>query len=410
MTKFYDTCALINLQEKVFQEKFYISDITLLELNKIKEDRNKTEELRFKVRKLIHLLHENQNTYTIFYFTEDVKKYIERFTAYSFPDIQIIGCASWAEHTCWERVLFCTSDLLCEKIAQKIFGLKTLWISENPKEQELYLGYKMLQISDEELAALLETGCSIKDYGCIENEYLITLDRFEKLGGVFKYKNGKYEIVRSHNFKNKILGDIRPLDPVQICAFDSLKNNEITVLYGKSGSGKTTIPLSYILKGLENQEFRKIHIIYHYEPLKGARTLGYEKGDHIEKLLKSASIGNILSSKFGDISIIESMLQDGTLEIVPTANIRGVEFAPEDVVFCTEVQNIDTYTLKTIIQRCKAGCKQIYEGDILEQTDIFNTSGLFKMIELFKGNSKFGCVKLKNRYRNELSDLADKLL
>ena len=410
MTKFYDTCALINLQEKAFQEKFYISDITLLELNKIKEDRNKTEELRFKVRKLIHLLHENQNTYTIFYFTEDVKKYIERFTSYSFPDIQIIGCAAWAEHSYWEKVLFRTSDLLCEKIAQKIFGLKTLWISENPKEQELYLGYKMLQVSDEDLAALLETGCSIKDYGCIENEYLITLDRFEKLGGVFKYKNGKYEIVRSHNFKNKILGDIRPLDPVQICAFDSLKNNEITVLYGKSGSGKTTIPLSYILKGLENQEFRKIHIIYHYEPLKGARTLGYEKGDHIEKLLKSASIGNILSSKFGDISIIESMLQDGTLEIVPTANIRGVEFASEDVIFCTEVQNIDTYTLKTIIQRCKAGCKQIYEGDILEQTDIFNTSGLFKMIELFKGNSKFGCVKLKNRYRNELSNLADKLL
>ena len=121
------------LNQIILQEKFYISDITLLELNKIKEDRNKTEELRFKVRKLIHLLHENQNTYTIFYFTEDVKKYIERFTDYSFPDIQIIGCVSWAEHTCWERVLFCTSDLLCEKIAQKIFGLKTLWISEKEK-------------------------------------------------------------------------------------------------------------------------------------------------------------------------------------------------------------------------------------------------------------------------------------
>ena len=199
------------------------------------------------------------------------------------------------------------------------------------------------------------------------------------------------------------------MDLVQLCAFDSIEKNDITVLYGKSGSGKTIIPLSYIMKGLEHQKFRKIHIVYHYEPLKGAKTLGYEKGDHIEKILKTGSIGNILTSKLGDISIVESLIQEGKLDIIPTANIRGVEFGVEDVMYCTESQNIDIYTLKTIIQRCKSGCKQIYEGDILEQTDISGISGLFKMIDVFKGNSKFGCIKLKNRYRDELSDLADKL-
>ena len=34
-----------------------------------------------------------------------------------------------------------------------------------------------------------------------------------------------------------------------------------------------------------------------------------------------------------------------------------------------EILREELYTLKTIIQRCKSGCKQIYEGDIIEQKD-----------------------------------------
>jgi predicted ribonuclease YlaK len=137
--------------------------------------------------------------------------------------------------------------------------------------------------------------------------------------------------------------------------------------------------------------------------------LGYEKGDHITKLLYSASIGNILASKFGDITAIEYMIADGRLEIIPTANIRGVEFQ-DSVVFVTEAQNLDTYTLKTIIQRCKSDCKQIYEGDIIEQKDkSLPNVGMNRLIEVFKGHPSFGCVKLKNNYRSPISELADKM-
>lgn len=143
--------------------------------------------------------------------------------------------------------------------------------------------------------------------------------------------------------------------------------------------------------------------------MKYARTLGYEKGSHTEKITLSGSIGNILTSKLGDMQIITSMIGSGTLDIVPTANIRGVEFGENDVVLVTEAQDIDTYTLKTIIQRCKDGCKQIYEGDVLEQIDINRPSGLPKMINVFSGNGRFACVKLKSNYRSEIGELADKM-
>ena len=207
-----------------------------------------------------------------------------------------------------------------------------------------------------------------------------------------------------------MFGTLKPLDAIQRCAIDSIINNDITVLYGRAGSGKTTLPLNYIMQMLEKGTYKKCYIIYSYEPLKGAKTLGYEKGDHITKLLYSASLGNILSSKFGDIQMVERMIDLGQIEIIPTANIRGVEISEDSILLSTESQNLDVYTLKTIIQRCKDGCKQIYEGDIIEQKDInISQLGINRLIEVFKGHSKFGCVKLKNNYRGELTELADKM-
>lgn len=205
-----------------------------------------------------------------------------------------------------------------------------------------------------------------------------------------------------------MFGTLKPLDEIQVCAIDSINSNDITVLYGKAGSGKTTLPLNYIMQMLEKGKISKIYMIYSYEPLKGAKVLGFEKGSHEDKILYSASIGNILASKFGDIIAIRSMMDKKQLEIIPTANIRGVEFESNSVVMVTEAQNLDVYTLKTIVQRCKTGCKQIYEGDLIEQKDTkIQEIGLKRMLEVFKGHEVFGCIKLKKCYRSEVSELAD---
>ena len=62
---FYDTCALINDQEVAFKEPFVIADVTLYELEDIKTSRTKDEELKVKVRKLLKLLEQNPQQYTI---------------------------------------------------------------------------------------------------------------------------------------------------------------------------------------------------------------------------------------------------------------------------------------------------------------------------------------------------------
>ena len=245
-------------------------------------------------------------------------------------------------------------------------------------------------------------------FNLLTNEYVIIRNADNEVVDKLKWDGGMYQTIRNKPFKSNMFGTLKPLDDIQSFAMDSINTNDITVLYGKAGSGKTTLPLNYIMQEIEKGKYKKCYMVYSYEPLKGAKTLGYEKGDHVTKLIYSASIGNILASKFGDLQQVEYMLDRGMLDIIPTANIRGVEFESDSICMVTESQNLDVYTLKTIIQRCKSGCKQIYEGDIIEQKDTnVQNVGINRLIDVFKGHKSFGCVKLKNNYISELSELAD---
>ena len=273
-----------------------------------------------------------------------------------------------------------------------------------------YKGYFECVCTPEEMAEVYEhlDRPEVNGHEFATNEYLILKNAQDTTEAVLKWNGNSFVDVKPRKVKNVIFGDCAPLDEVQQCAFDSIQNNEITVLYGKAGCGKTHIPLSHILSWLDKEQRSKLYIIYPYEPMRNAKTLGFEKGDHTDKVLMSGSIGNILATKLGSITAVERMIADDKLEIVPTANIRGMECSADSVVLVTEAQNLDAYTLKTIVQRCKEGCKQIYEGDILEQADVvLANSGMARLIEVFKGNPQFGCVKLHKGYRSPLCELAD---
>ena len=402
---FYDTCTLLHDPEGCFKEPFVICEQTLHELENIKTSYNKSDDIKYQARIVTEKLKQHQDLYKVYLVDNEVYCLLDGLGYPHTPDNIILACASVRHGK--EDFVVCSDDTLCILKAYKIFGLPVHIIGN--KFESLYLGYKTICPSNETLSDLY-LNMNQNRFDCMENQYICLEDAQGITIDVLKWSDNKYHRLSSKGFKSRMFGEIRPLDIYQDMVFDSLINNEITVLFGRAGSGKTTIPLSYIMQELEQQKFRKCFMVHHFETLKGAKTLGFEKGSHLEKLLNYGAIGNILSSKFGDMSAVSSLIAENKLEIIPTANIRGVEFSEDDVVFVTECQNIDAYTLKTIIQRCKSGCKQIYEGDILEQNDIrCDHTGLERMIDVFKGHKNFGCVKLKKNYRGELGLLADQL-
>ena len=401
--KFYDTNAVLKLQSKIFEDEFILSSTTLHELEHIKTSKNKDEETKYNARKAIHLLDEKTDRYNVIAFTTDVDELMHEYGVFDSPDNEIIACAKYYSKK--EDIVFVTNDICCKVIAKDIFKLDVESVGDNIDDN--YKGFIEKSLSEEDMAYFYEN-LQENTFNLLTNEYLVLKNDKDEVVDTLKWNGETYETIRCKPYKSNMFGTLKPLDEIQACAMDSMNCNDITVLYGKAGSGKTTLPLNYIMQGLEKGKIKKLYVIYSFEPLKGAKTLGFEKGDHVTKLLYSASIGNILASKFGDISQVEYMIDRQMIDIIPTANIRGVEFEADSCVLVTEAQNLDVYTLKTILQRCKDGCKQIYEGDIIEQKDTnIQQVGVNRLIDVFKGHKSFGCVKLKNNYRSPLSELAD---
>ncbi len=406
--KFYDTCSLLLAQEKAFEDSeiFGVSSVTLQEIESIKTSSNKDENIKFKARKLIKLLDKNYEKYKVF--TPNIKL-LDEFNLQVNNDNLIIITAF--ELSKKQDIIFYSDDICCKTIARQICGLNVTSIGDiELNKDDFYKGYIYHQFENDNDMATFYENPNENTLNLLINQYAILKSSSGEVVDKIKW-NGELNVsINPRNFKSNMFGTVKPLDDIQACAFDSIQNNDISVLIGKAGCGKTTLPLAYISQMLETQKYKKCYIVYHFETLKGAKRLGFVKGDTQTKILETGSLGNILSSKFGDRQQVERMLASGTLEIIPTANIRGTQFNSDDMLFLTEAQDVDTYTLKTIVQRCEEGCKILLEGDILEQSDL-NTSdlGLPKMIDVFKNYEKFGCIKLKNNYRSPVCELADKM-
>lgn len=407
--KFYDTCSLLIAQEKAFEntEKFGICSVSLIEIEHIKTSNTKSEDIKFKARKLIKLLDNHSDKYSVY---TPNKSLLSNFNLDDNND-NLIVITAW-ELKQKENVVFYSDDICCKTIAKQICKLNVESILDKLElnKNELYKGYIIHQFyNDDDMATFYESPEN-NFLDLLINQYAILKSSTGEVVDKIKWNGDRNISINPRNFKSGMFGNIKPLDDIQVCAFDSIQNNDITVLTGKAGCGKTTLPLAYITQMLDTQKYKKCHIVYHFETLKGAKTLGFIKGDTQTKMLETSSLGNILSSKLGDRQQVERMLASGIIDIIPTSNIRGVEFNSDEILYITEGQDIDTYTLKTILQRCKEGCKIILEGDILEQSDLRTSDlGLPKMIDIFKGYEKFGHIKLKNNYRSTICELADKM-
>lgn len=427
--KFYDTNVFLDCPSVLDDLTDVVVPSTVIdELEDIKTNAHKDNEVKFKARQAVRAIRQamKEDKLSIAFPYSGVLADFDRLGFEITNDMRIISSAYWYILERKEQelepcdVLFYTKDVLCHLFA-KMLELSPIWneivtnsrctirtvLVEDIQSKEIYKGYKVVTCTDEQLAEVYAKDNCENIFECEVNEYAVIQDSEGNTCDVVKWTGKNYAVVGTKPFKSRALGTIKALDEVQRCAFDSIVTNDITVLFGRSGSGKTTIPLNYIMQGLEKQTFRKCIIVYDFETLRGAKQLGFLPGSLVDKELSSGSIGNILSSKLGDISAVERMIASDTLQIVPTANIRGMEIGADTVCYVTEAQNLDPYTLKTIVQRCKEGTKIILEGDVLEQRDVDRACGLFRLIDVFKGHKSFGCVKLKKNYRNEIAELAD---
>ena len=408
MAKFYDTSTLLDLQEEAFQdeEPFYISSITLNELEDIKTSFTRDEEIKYAARHLLNLLNNNLDKFHCLVYTSDLDEDIKKHFLPFNNDSKIIIQAYNKSYT-----TFYTGDLACYMIAKSL-DMKVEYTKDTIEDN--YTGYVEISLNDEELARFynitLSQGKNV--YNLLNGQYLLI-----RYNGImtdkYRWAEDHYEQVQFQKAQSKMFGKITPKDndPYQQIALDSMENNQITMLRGPAGTGKSLLALGYLTQELEKGSIDKIIIFCNTVAVRGSAKLGYYPGSKDEKLLDS-QIGNFLSAKFGSITEVERMIEDRTLILVPVADCRGMDTTGMKAgIYVTEAQNTSIDIMKLILQRIGDDCICIVEGDDLTQVDMKEYSGkdngMRRLSEVFRGKDFYGEVKLKTVYRSKIAAIAE---
>ena len=405
MAYFYDTCALLNEQENLFagdKEKFYISIVSIQELENIKTSGSKDEDTKWKASNLVRLLNQYEDKYTVINYDPVWDEQLIKDKIQPNNDARIIYTASTIE-----GVTFVTDDLTC-KILSKKYNLKTVTLEDNSDD---YAGYIEKNLNEAELAKFYNYAYSnINIYGLLENQYLII-----KLNGqvVSKYKwlDNKYVEIFKPKFESRFFGKLSGQDAYQDLALDSLSSNKITVLRGKAGSGKSYLGLGYLMTLLEKGSIDRIIIFCNTVATKDSCKLGFYPGSKDEKLLDS-QIGNFLLGKLGDEFEVEKLVHDGKIMLVPVADCRGMDTTGMNAgVYFTEAQNATIDMMKLMLQRIGEDSICVVEGDDKAQVDmtVYNgrNNGLRRLSEVFRGENYYGEITLQQCHRSRIAEHAE---
>ena len=176
-------------------------------------------------------------------------------------------------------------------------------------------------------------------------------------------------------------------------------SNDITVLKGGAGSGKTLLAVQVALDLLFNREIEKIVIC---RPTVSKEEIGYLPGDISEKL--SPWLSPIYSNLYMlyDSEKIDKLVDDQKIEIVPFAFMRGRTFT-NSCVIADECQNVTNSQMEMVIGRLGKGSKMILCGDTT-QIDLKSKkdSGL-DFLKIIEANVPgFKIVTLKKNHRHEI--------
>ena len=409
---FLDTNALLNLQGAAFKENFIISQKTLEEIENIKSSGLKDNEIKYKARKIAHLLDEYYGSYIVKKYDSDVKNVLQLLTLDETPDNIILATAYIVNKE--TPVLVCTDDLNCRFIAREIFGLKTKgsYDLDLVKNVDKYKGYKEVTLSNSEMSDFYLHQNS-NPFGCIRNEYLIVRKSDGEVVDTLCWDGESFRKVCSKSIKSTMFGDkIRPKDVYQSCAIDSILSNTMTIISGRAGTGKSLISLITIMNLIEAGHYDRAVIMFNPTKARGATDMGAYTGSAIEKAMQN-SVGSMLTTKFGDRFAVDLLIQQDKIKLVSVADVRGMEIRDNEVLYMSETQNMTVELLKLCLSRVSNQCKIILEGDYQSQVDSYlfegSSNGMKRAIDVFRGEEEFGYVHLPNVWRSRIAEMCEKL-
>ena len=395
MTKFYDTNALLDLQEEVFEEKFLCSIKTFEELEHIKTSKNKDEEIRYKARKITHLLDENNNMYEaiIVDYKEYMNDIINIFGLNPEDPDNMIMYSAWCKSQEIKDLVFITNDICCKNIAKNIFRLN---VESANKQEKIYKGYKTIIGTTDEINKYMYD-IDLSDWNV--NEYLIIENKDDDSVKEMRFNGEEFVALKLPSSRF-----IKAKNSLQRCALDLLLNPDITIaaILGGYGSGKTFLTLQMALYNVIEKGHQS-KILGVRSPQGEGREVGFLPGSLQEKV--QGFFEPLTQQLSGGEFELESLKQRGILDSNIPYYMKGTTYN-DTIMLVDEAEDLDEKQLRLVGTRIGSNSKIYFAGDFKQSViNTTDSNGLIKMCNELKGNNMFGCIYLGEDVRSTTSKI-----
>lgn len=413
--KFYDTSSLLKIVQNncLPKEEMYLSSISLKELENIKNSDKRSPDVKFAARTLANLIWEFPEKFKIIFYKEDMIQPIIKAGLPINDDMRILATAIFFDNNyCPDEMIFVSDDILLKETANLFFGDGIIESIEDNISRK-YTGYKQVSMDEQQMSNFYLYQKN-NEYDLLTNQYIIVCDQFGQQVDIKRWDGQQFQPLKYRSCRSKWFGEIKPMkdDIYQAMVLDSFCNNEITMVCGKPGSGKSLLALSFLFSLLEDNEIDRIVIFCNPVVAKNAAKLGFYPGTVEEKLL-SSQVGGILSSKLGSQIEVERLIDEEKIILVPAGDARGYETPENSGVYIIESQNLTKDLMRLFLQRVGKNCKVIIDGDYEEQVDMDvyagSNNGMIAASTVFRGEDIYGQVELQYIHRNKIGQIADKI-
>lgn len=390
MKKFYDTCALLNAGERAFAEPFYISVVTLREIESIKTNRSKDAEVKHKARKVTRLLNSHPEMYKVANYA--TKAPATKLSIYDgAPDYMI--CYDAFQTKSIEPIVFVTDDLSCRCIARDVYKLE---VTSSDVEDDIYTGYIQFNGTADEINDYME---QLNTDSLFPNQYLILTDVETGKSTEMRFDGEKFVELRlppSNYLKGK--------NSLQRCALDLLmnKNIEIVAILGTYGSGKSYLTTRMGLYHV-NEKGNQAKMLGIREPSGEGAPVGYLKGT-LEDKTRNFFLPLEQQLNGGEFEL-ESLRQRGVLDTNIPYYMKGTTYN-DTIMVVDEAEDLTEAEIRLVGTRLGQNSRIFMSGDYGQSLiDKTANNPLVKMCNELRGEKSFGCIYLDEDVRSSASKL-----
>jgi PhoH-like ATPase len=223
-----------------------------------------------------------------------------------------------------------------------------------------------------------------------------------------KYRNGNLKLIKDRN-----VFDVRGRSAEQRIAIDFLTDStiEIVSIGGSAGTGKSLIALAAGLESvIEKRQHKKVVI---FRPLYavGGQDLGYLPGTAEEKMSPWAAAVFDALEVFCGPNVIEEVIEEDLLEVLPLTHIRGRTLS-DTYVIIDEAQNLEKMVLLTALSRIGQNSKVVLTHDIAQRDNlrVGKYDGIASVVAALTNENLFAHIALQKSERSAVAELVSRLI